>query len=75
MAIRLEELALADELSQILNLGAVGRDNTYIDLLVENTLTAYLLKIVLQHSQRQLGLRLVDTPESFADKLLAGIDI
>ena len=75
MTIRLEELALADELSQILHLGAVGRDDAHIDLLVENTLTAYLLEIVLQHSQRQLGLRLVDTPEGLADKLLAGIDI
>ena len=66
-----ERLATTDELAQILDLGAVGRDDAHVDALVEHTLAPYLVKVGLERVESIACLALVDATEVVAHKLLA----
>ena len=48
VAVGLEELAFLEEPSQVLHLGAIGGDDTYVKAFVKDTLLADLLEIILK---------------------------
>ena len=73
MTVGLEELALLDELPQILHLGAVGRDDTHVNLLVEDALAANLDEIILQGVQREESLATVHSAITLAHELLTKV--
>ena len=75
MAEGLEESIALDESAQILHLCTVGRDDTYVDLLVEDTLLADLGIIVAQRVEREQCLAFVDASEALTNELLTEVGL
>lgn len=55
--------ASADELSEILHLCAIGRDDAHVDALLEDADASYLVEQFLQRGESEFRLWLVDAPE------------
>ena len=49
--VRFEERLLFHHLAQILHLGAIWRDDAYVNMLLQDTLLANLLKVKFQYGQ------------------------
>ena len=62
----LEEGAFLDQALQVLDLGAVGRDDAHVDAVVKDALFADALEINLQQAQGEVGLALVDAAEGLS---------
>ena len=66
----LEVFAAAHQPAQVLHLCSIGRDDAHIDALVEQTLFADALEVMLKGFERQCSLLFINTTERIANKLL-----
>ena len=58
-----------------MHLSTIGRDDSHVDALVYYALLAYLGEIFRQGKESKLRLRLVDTAEALAHKLLFEVHV